>query len=101
MKLSSSGEYNTGMKTKKKFNIINVEDVICQRLNLQSVQTNILNNYKVRPKLDSFKKTCFLQQFNSWNEDNQNELLKELCGPANLRAARSWIFKLINQPIKQ
>lgn len=79
-------------------NKLEVTEVIKQRLNLQSVNRRISDNYKITaPSLDKFTKSDFLRQFNSWADDRKTSFLIELGGPTNIKRTRNWIFNLINK----
>lgn len=71
---------------KKTFNI---EEVIRQRLQLDSVKRKFFNLYDVlEPTLDKFKSPHFLKQYINWTPEQQKSFLIELGGPVNIKHTR-------------
>lgn len=84
------------MKTRLHTRKLEITEIINQRLNLQSIQRKISNNYKiVVPSLDKFVQPDFLKQFSGWADDRKTSFLIELGGPTNIKRTRNWIFRLL------
>lgn len=72
---------------------LSIEEVVVQRLNLQTVQKNITNRFDILfPTIDKFKQSSFLSKFSSWNIDRQKAFLIELGGQINIDRTKDWLL---------
>ncbi len=82
-------------------NNIDIENIVKNRLRLQTVQRNFFNNLGILfPTLEKFKQDKFLHQYNQWELEQKNKFLIELGGQANLQQTKRWIDKLIKEKLE-
>jgi hypothetical protein len=82
------------MKMRNKYISFPIDAIIQANLEMQTIQRE-LNKLGIKnPSLITFRNPNFLNQYNSWNEEKQNNCIKLIGGNANYKKTKGFIESL-------
>lgn len=91
--------YYTRPRTfKKKMDDSDIQNVIEQRLQLQTYQRLLSNQFPVyEPSLRAVTQPHILLQFEQWDQDKRNDFVRLLGGPVNMKFTYRYLNGLVNK----
>jgi hypothetical protein len=82
------------MKMRNKYISFPIDAIIQANLEMQTIQRE-LNKLGIKnPSLITFRNPNFLNQYNCWNEEKQNNFIKLIGGNANYKKTKGFIESL-------
>jgi hypothetical protein len=78
--------------------IFPTEDIIEANLNLQTIQRELYQNYKIyKPELKTILSEKFISTYKCWNPEVKDSFIRTIAGKVNFKKVKSFFDKKIGE----